>query len=257
MAEPVLTDTDIQGVSTITINRPDSLNALDPDTLDALAAALSDAESSESRVLIITGQGDRAFAAGADIAYMSSLDTPDAHAYAERGHAVVNRLEAFPAPTIAAINGYAFGGGSEIALACDFRVAAENAVIGQTEIDLGIIPGWGGTQRLPRVVGDELARRMVFFGERVDAETALEYGLVSRVVPQDDLLTTVKEMAGELAAKPAFAMRAAKEALNLERERNPDAGLAYERRAWSGLFGTPDQREGMQAFLDKRDPDFE
>jgi len=248
---------DAGDVTTITIDRPDALNSMNVETLEALSAAIDEAKEASARVVVLTGAGDRAFCAGADIEYMSGLSTTEAQAYAERGHAVVNRLEDFPAPVIASINGYAFGGGCEIAIACDLRVASERAVIGQTEIDLGIVPGWGGTQRLPRLVGDELARRMIFFGERVDAQDAREYGLVGDVLAHDELDEYVADMAAELAAKPAFAMEAAKEALNLERRREPEAGLAYERRAWSGLFGTPDQREGMAAFVEKREPDFE
>jgi len=254
MSDLVLIETG--AVSTITINRPDALNSLNVDTLDALGDAIDEAAAADPRALVLTGAGEKAFAAGADIAYMQDISTEEAQAYAERGHRVVNALEAFPAPVIAAVNGYAFGGGCEIALACDLRVASERAVIGQTEIDLGIIPGWGGTQRLPRLVGDEMARRMIFFGERVDAQDAQEYGLVGDVVAHDELDSYVTEMAEELASKPQFAMQAAKEALNLERRREPEAGLAYERRAWSGLFGTADQREGMAAFVEKRDPEF-
>lgn len=255
MADLVRVDTG--DVTTITIDRPEALNSLTVETLDAFADAIDEAEAADTRTLVVTGAGEKAFAAGADIAYMRDLSTTEAQAYAERGHAVVNALESFPAPVIAAINGYAFGGGCEIAIACDLRVASERAVIGQTEIDLGIIPGWGGTQRLPRLVGDEVARRMIFFGERIDAQDAHEYGLVGDVMAHDELDDYVADMAAELAAKPAGAMRAAKEALNLERRREPEAGLAYERRAWSGLFGSHDQREGMAAFLDDREPDFE
>jgi len=255
MADPVRVETG--DVSTITIDRPEALNSLTVDTLEAFADAIGAAEAAGARALVVTGAGEKAFAAGADIAYMQDLSTAEAQAYAERGHAVVNALESFPAPVIASINGYAFGGGCEIAIACDLRVASERAVIGQTEIDLGIIPGWGGTQRLPRLVGDEVARRMIFFGERIDAQDAHEYGLVGDVMAHDELDDYVAGIAEELAAKPAGALRAAKEALNLERRREPEAGLAYERRAWSGLFGSHDQREGMAAFVEDRDPAFE
>jgi enoyl-CoA hydratase len=155
------------------------------------------------------------------------------------------------------VNGYAFGGGCELALACDLRVASEGAVLGQTEIDLGIIPGWGGTQRLQRLVGDETARRLVFFGKRVDARQALEYGLVGEVVDHDRLDDRVAEMAAELAAKPRFALQAAKEALNEAEESPQSVALDFERRTWASLFGTPDQREGMRAFLEDREPEFE
>jgi enoyl-CoA hydratase len=158
---------------------------------------------------------------------------------------------------VAAINGYAFGGGMEVALACDLRVASEQAVLGQTEIDLGIIPGWGGTQRLPRLVGDEIARRLIYFGDRLDATDAYEEGLVGDVVAHDELDDHVADLAGDLAAQPATALRAAKEALNQSAQTSLDAGLDFERRTWAGLFGSHDQREGMQAFLDDREPDFE
>ena len=244
-------------VATLTVDRPDRLNAVNVETLTAMKEALAEAAEREAQVVVLTGAGEDAFVAGADIAYMQDLSTPEAQAYAELGHEVADAFETFPGPTIAAINGYAFGGGCELALACDLRVASENAVLGQTEIDLGIIPGWGGTQRLSRLVGDELARRLVFFGERVDAQDAHEMGLVGDVVAHDQLDGYVAEMAEDLAAKPAFALEAAKEALNQVHESDQAAGLRYERRLWSSLFGTHDQREGMAAFVEDREPDFE
>ncbi len=244
-------------IATLTIDRPESLNALTVETLEAMEAALAEAADAGVRALVLTGAGDRAFVAGADISHMVELTTPEAQAYAELGHRVADTIETFPAPVIAAIDGYAFGGGSELALAADLRVASEDAVIGQTEIDIGIIPGWGGTQRLSRLVDDGTARRMVFLGERLDAHAAEEVGLVGEVVSPDEFDDRIDELAGELAAKPAFAMRAAKEALNAAHEGSAAAGLALERRAWSGLFGTHDQREGMAAFVEKRDPEFE
>ena len=244
-------------VATLTVDRPESLNALNVETLEAIEDAVAEADAQDARVLILTGAGERAFIAGADISYMRDLTTPEAQAYAELGHRVADAVESFPGVTIAAVNGYAFGGGCELALACDLRVASERAVLGQTEIDLGIVPGWGGTQRLTRLVGDETARRLVFFGERVDASDANELDLVGEVVAHDQLADHVREMAEELAAKPAVALRTAKEALNQVHEMPQHAGFAYERRAWAGLFGTHDQREGMQAFVEKRDPDFE
>ncbi|WP_227375670.1 enoyl-CoA hydratase/isomerase family protein [Haladaptatus halobius] len=245
------------GVATLTVDRPDRLNALNVETLHALREAVAEAEAEDARALVLTGAGETAFIAGADISHMQDLSTAEAQEYAELGHGVADALESFPAPVIAAINGYAFGGGCEFALACDLRVASENAVLGQTEIDLGIIPGWGGTQRLSRIVGDELARRLVFFGERVDAQDAHEMGLVGEVVAHDLLEGRVSEMASDLAERPAFAMRAAKEALNQVHEESQSAGLTYERRLWSSLFGTHDQREGMAAFLEDRDAEFE
>ncbi|EMA72204.1 enoyl-CoA hydratase/isomerase family protein [Halorubrum distributum] len=250
-------DVDDRGVATITVDRPEQLNALTAETLEAIEEALDEAADRDARVLVIAGAGDEAFVAGADISHMVDLSTPEAQAYAELGHRVADAIETFPAPTVAAVDGYAFGGGCELALACDMRVAAESAVLGQTEIDLGIIPGWGGTQRLPALVGDEVARRLIFLGERIDAEEAAEVGFVGEVVADAEFDDRIDELAGELAAKPATALRAAKEALNAAGEGSASTGLALERRAWAGLFGTHDQREGMEAFLAKREPEFE
>ncbi len=244
-------------VATVTVDRPDSLNALNRETLLALEEAVARTRDDEARAVVLTGAGEDAFVAGADIAAMQEMDTDEAQEYTVIGHRVFDAIQNHEAPVIAAVNGYAFGGGCELALASDLRVASENAVFGQTEIDLGIIPGWGGTQRLPRIVGDATARRMIFLGERLGADEAAEVGLVEEVVPGDDLEDTVAGIAEEISAKPRFAMSAAKEALNQAHESPESAGLAFERRLWSGLFGTHDQREGMEAFLEKRDPDFE
>jgi enoyl-CoA hydratase/carnithine racemase len=241
-------------VAWLRIDRPEAHNALTVETLEAIEDALETA--ADARALVLTGAGDTAFAAGADIEYMRDLTTPEAQAYAELGHRVTRAIEEFPAPVIAAINGYAFGGGLELALACDIRVASERAVLGQTELDLGIMPGWGATQRLPRIAGDEVARRLIFFAERFDATDAYEYDVVGDVVAHGELESFVRDMASDLAAQPAFALRAAKESLNRAHE-GGESGMAVERRAWAGLFGTHDQREGMDAFLADRDPEFE
>ena len=244
-------------VARVRVDRPDRLNALDVETLAGLDEALDAAEAAGARAVVLTGSGEKAFAAGADVDHMAEMDPPAAHAYSKAGHDLCTRIERFPAPVVAAVNGYAFGGGCELALACDLRVASERAVLGQTEVDLGVVPGWGGTQRLPRLVGDEVARRLVFFGERVDAADAHEYGLVGAVVAHDELDDHVADLAAELAAKPRHALRAAKEALNATRETDLDSGLALERRTFASLFGTHDQREGMAAFREDRDPAFE
>jgi enoyl-CoA hydratase/carnithine racemase len=244
-------------VATVTVDRPERLNALNVETLEGLADAVREAERAGARALVLAGAGGEAFVAGADIDHMRELSTTGALAYAELGHDLCRAIETFPAPAVAAVGGYAFGGGCELALACDLRVASERAVLGQTEIDLGIVPGWGGTQRLPRLVGDEVARRMIFFGERVDAADAHEHGLVGEVVAHDELDERVAGMAATLAAKPRHAMCAAKEALNAYHETDVESGLKFERRTFSGLFGTPDQREGMAAFLEDREPEFE
>ncbi len=256
-AETVSLDWNDAGtVATLTVNRPDKLNALDEATLTASPEAL-DAARDDARALVVTGAGEQAFVAGADIAHMSQLGVADAYDYCQLGHAVMDAVESFPVPVVAAVNGYAFGGGCELALAADIRVASENALVGQTEIDLGIVPGWGGTQRLARLVDDETARRMVFLGERLDAEACREAGLVGEVVPQDDIDDHAQGLAERIAEKPRFALQGAKEALNQVHESPQSAGLEYEKRVWSGLFGTPDQREGMEAFLEDRDPEFE
>jgi enoyl-CoA hydratase/carnithine racemase len=252
-ADPVTVDTG--DVATVTIDRPEAMNALNTEVLEGLADAF-DRLHGDCRVVVLTGAGEKAFAAGADIAYMRDLSVEEAQRYCELGHDVTRMMETLPAPVIAAVNGYAFGGGCELALASDLRVASSNAVIGQPEIDLGIVPGWGGTQRLSRIVGDATARRMVFFGDRLDAEDAMQAGLVGEVVAPSELDEHVHAMAEELADKPAFALQAAKEALNQVHRSHLDAGLAYERRLWSGMFGTDDQREGMSAFVEDREPEF-
>jgi len=187
---------------------------------------------------------------------MRDLSAEAAQEWGELGHDVADALEAFPAPTVAAVNGYAFGGGCEMALACDLRVAAESALIGNTEIDLGIIPGWGATQRLPRLVGDETARRMIFLGERLDADSAAEAGLFGEIVPDDDLESVVGELADRLAAQPAFALRTAKQALNQGLEGSGERARLRETRLREPLWHARSAR-GMAAFVEDRDPEFE
>ncbi|WP_299233446.1 enoyl-CoA hydratase/isomerase family protein [Natronomonas sp.] len=240
-------------VATMTVDRPEALNALNVETLEGMRDAIDEAEAGDARVLVVRGAGD-AFMAGADIKYMRDLSTAEAQAWGELGHGVTDRLEGFPAPTLAVVDGYAFGGGCEVAMACDLRIGSESALIGNTEIDLGIIPGWGGTQRLPRLVGEETAKRMIYLGERLDAGTAADEGLFGEVVPDDEIDERAAELAAELAAKPAFAMGAAKGAI--AQAYSDRGGLEYEKRAFAGLFGTPDQREGMAAFVEDREPEF-
>jgi enoyl-CoA hydratase/carnithine racemase len=244
-------------VATLTVDRPEALNALNVETLEAMSDAITEARRDEARVLVVTGAGDDAFIAGADIKYMKDLSPEQAQAWGALGHEVADALATFPGATVAAVNGFAFGGGCEMAIACDLRVAAESALIGNTEIDLGIIPGWGATQRLPKLVGDETARRMIYLGQRLDAETAHEEGLVGEVVPDDELTNRVEELAAELALKPTFALRAAKQSIAQHYQGSQVAGLDYEKRAFASLFGSPDQREGMAAFVEDREPEFE
>ncbi|CCQ37460.1 enoyl-CoA hydratase [Natronomonas moolapensis 8.8.11] len=242
-------------VATVTVDRPNALNALNVETLEALGEAVEEARAEEARVLVVRGAGDDAFIAGADIAYMKDLSTAEAQAWGELGHDVADSIERFPAPTVAVVDGYAFGGGCEMAMACDLRVGSESALIGNTEIDLGIIPGWGGTQRLPRLVGEETAKRMIYLGQRLDAETAEKEGLLGEVVPDDEIDDRVAELAAELESKPAFALEAAKDAIS--QGYSDIGGLDYEKRTFGSLFGTPDQREGMAAFVEDREPDFQ
>jgi enoyl-CoA hydratase/carnithine racemase len=249
---------DIEGdVATLTVDRPEALNALNVETLEAMGDAVDEAREAGVRALVVTGAGDDAFIAGADIKYMKDLGAEAAAEWGALGHAVADSLAEFPGVTIAAVNGFAFGGGCEMAIACDLRVASESAIIGNTEIDLGIIPGWGATQRLPKLVGDETARRMIYLGQRLDAERAHEVGLVGEVVPDDELNERAAELAEEVASKPAFALQTAKQAIAQSYEASQGAGLDYEKRAFASLFGTPDQREGMAAFVEDREPEFE
>jgi enoyl-CoA hydratase len=245
------------GITTITVDRPDRLNALNVATLEALDEALDEAEKRDTRALVVTGAGDDAFVAGADLAYMKDLGVQEAQEYSELGHRVMTKTETFPVPVIAAINGYAFGGGCELALAADMRVASERAVIGQVEVSVGIMPGWGGIQRLARLVDDEVARRLVYFAERIDAEDADQYGLVGDVVAHDQLDDHVQDLAADIAAQPKYAIRAAKEAFTKVHRTHLDTGLDYEQRLWSGLFDTADQEEGMAAFVEDREPEWE
>lgn len=247
---------DVGAVSTITIDRPDAMNALTLETIDDLRDALTSIED-EARAVVLTGAGDDAFVAGGDLSFMRDLDAEAAADFAERGHRLCEAVETFPAPVIAAINGYAFGAGLELALACDLRVASERAILGEPEVDLGVMPGFGGTQRLPRHVGDETARRLLFFGDRIDAQDALECDLVGDVVAHTELEAYVVDLAEELADKPPGALRATKEALTARFETTLSDGLARERELFAERFGTREQREGMSAFLEDREPDFE
>jgi enoyl-CoA hydratase len=208
------------------------------------------------RVVVLTGSGDRAFVAGADIKEMQGKDVEQARAWAELGHEVCRLLETMPKPTIAAVNGLALGGGCELALACDLRYAAEAARLGQPEINLGVFPGWGGTQRLARVVGLGLAKELILTGRLLGADEALARGLVSAVHPADSLLERTVEVARALAAKAPLALAAAKELVDRSLQGDLDAALADEAAAFGKLFGSEDQREGMTAFVEKREPRF-
>jgi enoyl-CoA hydratase len=240
-------------VAVVTVDRQEALNALDPPTLSELRDRLAElAEDAAVRAVVLTGAGERAFVAGADIKAMSEMDIAQAQAWGALGHETASLLETMPKPTIAAVNGFALGGGCELALACDVRYASSTAKLGQPEVSIGIIPGWGGTQRLPRTVGIGLAKELIMTGRLVDAEEALRIGLVNAVFPPEELVEKALELAKLLAGKSPLVLGAAKQAMN----RTLYGDLSAEADAFAGLFGSEDQREGMTAFIEKREPRF-
>jgi enoyl-CoA hydratase len=240
----------------ISINRPKALNALNSATLDDLADALMEASTYEElRALIITGTGPKAFVAGADISEMSSMSALDAEDFALQGQEVLNGIEHFPAPVIAAVNGFALGGGTELAMACDIILCSSNAVFGQPEVKLGVIPGFGGTQRLTRLVGRQRARELCYTGRVVKAAEAVEIGLALKVV-EGDVVEAALALAAEISANGPYAVQLAKRAINQGADEELPAALAREATLFGLCFATHDQTEGMAAFLEKRDPEF-
>ena len=244
------------GVGVLTIDRQDKLNALSPQVTEEIGQALLEIESESPRAIIVTGAGDRAFVAGADISVMNSMTPLEAKRFTEVGHAAMALLDRSTVPTIAAVNGFALGGGCELALACDIRIAAENALFGFPEVGLGILPGMGGTQRLPRLIGPALAKELIFSGRRIDAAEAKEIGLVNRVVGQGEALNAARELAAEISANGPVAVRHAKAAANKAFDVDLISGLEYEADQFALLFATEDAREGMGAFVEKRKPQF-
>lgn len=240
-------------VATLTITREEALNALSSQVLADLSAALDLAVDDHARALVITGAG-RAFVAGADVAGMSAMTRAEARAFSRLGNGVFRKLETLAIPSIAAVNGFALGGGCELALACDIRLAGERAVFAQPEVGLGITPGFGGTQRLARVVGQGVARELLYTGRRVDAARALEIGLVNAVHPQDGLLAAAVGLATEIARQAPIAVRATKTALTLGIHADLDTAIAIEAGQFAACFETADQREAMAAFVEKRTP---
>jgi len=239
-------------VSTITVNRPDKLNALDADVIAELGvAAATLLERPETRCAILTGEG-RAFVAGADIAAMADMAPSEARALSARGHSVFASLEAMPFPVIAAVNGFALGGGLELALACDFIYASTKAKFGLPEVSLGVVPGFGGTQRLARRIGLGLAREWLFSGRIHDSAEALRVGLANQVLEPDALMPAVAELAREIASRGPKAIAAAKRVMNEGFDLSLADGNSLEVEAFASLFATEDRREGMRAFLDKR-----
>ncbi len=244
-------------VITVTVNRTKALNALNPATLWELQRVCEELRQDKTaRCVLLTGAGDRAFVAGADIAAMQTMSGIDGRSFALFGQGVMRQLELLPIPVVAAVNGFALGGGLELALACDIILASETAKFGQPEINLGIIPGFGGTQRLARRIGLQAARLLIYTGDVVGAAEALRLGLVARVIPAADLLAQAKQLAATLAAKAPVAMQQAKAAINTGSDIDLDDGCRYEAEAFAVAFGTNDRAEGMSAFLEKRPPAF-
>jgi len=245
------------GIATVTLNRPKALNALNQALVHELSEVIEEiSERRDTCVMVLTGAGTKAFAAGADIGEMGNLDAAQAAAFSELGQRVFSRLESFHLPVIAAVNGYALGGGCELAMACDIILASRTAVFGQPEVCLGVIPGFGGTQRLTRLVGRQRARELIFTGRRVRAEEALEIGLVTRLV-EGDAVTAARELATLIAANGPRAVSLAKRAINTGADLDMATALAYEAQLFGLCFATRDQKEGMKAFLEKRPPKFE
>jgi enoyl-CoA hydratase len=242
-------------VAVVTVDRQEAMNALDVATLTQLRDQLrSLGDDRDVHVVVLTGAGDRAFVAGADIKYMSALDVEEAKQWGALGHEATRLLETMPQPTIAAINGFALGGGCELALACDIRYAGTRAKLGQPEVNLGIIPGWGGTQRLARVCGLGVAKELIFTGRTVDADEALRIGLVNGV--HDPVLERATETARLLAAKSPVALRVMKELSNRALGGDHDGNLGAEADAFGELFASEDAKEGLAAFVEKREPVF-
>ena len=244
-------------VHTVMVNRPEVLNAMNTALLEELLATLKDLGADETcGVIVLTGAGDRAFVAGADIKEMDGKTPLEARAYSELGQEIAHMLEVMRKPTIAAVNGYALGGGCELALACDIRLCSENAQFGQPEINLGIIPGWGGTQRLARATNIGYAKELILSGRMVDSNEAFERGLVQHVYPLEELMPRTMELAQQMATKSPVALYYAKESTNRALHGDIGGNLVHEADLYSLMFSTDDAKEGLRAFVEKRKPTF-
>lgn len=239
-------------VGIITISREKALNALNSTVLKELDATLDGVNLDEVRCLILTGAGEKSFVAGADIGEMSSLTKAEGEAFGKIGNDVFRKLETFPIPVIAAINGFALGGGCEIAMSCDIRICADNAVFGQPEVGLGITPGFGGTQRLPRIVGVGMAKQMIYAGRNIKADEALRIGLVNSVYTMEELMPNAEKLAQTIAKNAPIAVRNCKEAINKGLDVDMDQAIVIEEKLFGDCFESYDQKEGMTAFLEKR-----
>ncbi|MFH2218883.1 MAG: enoyl-CoA hydratase-related protein [Pseudomonadota bacterium] len=244
-------------IATLTFNRPKVLNALNSELLDEFSQALDNiAEDEDIRVLVLTGAGEKSFVAGADIKELAGFNSLQAKRFAEKGHFILNKLQDSGTPVIAAVNGFSLGGGSEIALACDFIYASENAMFGLPEINLGIIPGFGGTQRLPRLIGKNRAKEMIFTGKMISASEAAAMGIVNRVCKPESLMEEVYETAGNIASKGKVSLRAAKQAINIGMDADLTTGCGIEINAFALCMASEDAVEGTAAFLEKRKAHF-
>lgn len=238
-------------VAVLTINRPKALNALNSAVLDEINEVLDAVDVDVIRAIIITGAGEKSFVAGADIGEMSTLTKAEGEAFGKKGNDVFRKIETFPIPVIAAINGFALGGGCEISMACDIRICSENAVFGQPEVGLGITPGFGGTQRLARTVGVGMAKQMIFTGRNIKATEALRIGLVNAVYPLEELMPAAKKMASIIASNAPIAVRNCKKAINEGLQVDIDKAVVIEEKLFGDCFETEDQKYGMAFFLDR------
>ena len=241
-------------VAVLTIDRPKALNALNPEVLNDLKAAFEGIDQSEVRCVILTGAGDKSFVAGADIASMSTMTKAEGEAFGKQGNDVFLMVENFPLPVIAAVNGFALGGGNELAMSCDIRLASENALFGQPEVGLGITPGFGGTQRLARVVGVGMAKQLVYSATNIKADEALRIGLVNAVYAPDQLMDAARKLAGKIASNAPIAVRNCKRAINEGIELPIAEAVQVEERLFGACFETHDQVEGMSCFLSREKP---
>ena len=238
-------------IAIITINRPKALNALNSQVLDELNTSLDSINLSNIKALIITGAGEKSFVAGADISEMSTLTKKEAEAFGKKGNDIFRKIETFQIPVIAAVNGFALGGGCEISMSCDIRICSDNAIFGQPEVGLGITPGFGGTQRLPRLIGASMAKQIIFTGQNIKAEEALRIGLVNAIYPQNELLTEAKNLAKEISKNSVYAIKNSKKAVNEGLQVDINEGIKIEEKYFGDCFETPDQKARMENFLNK------
>ncbi len=246
---------DLQGaVAVLTIDRPKALNALNPEVLADLKAAFEGIDQNAVRCVVLTGAGDKSFVAGADIGSMSTMTKAEGEAFGKLGNDIFLMIEGFPLPVIAAVNGFALGGGCELAMSCDIRICSDNAMFGQPEVGLGITPGFGGTQRLARLVGMGMAKQLLYTARNIDAAEALRIGLVNAVIPQAELLDAALKMAGQIAKNAPIAVRACKKAVNEGMQVSIDKAVEIEEKLFGDCFETHDQVEGMACFLSREKP---